>query len=273
MFTVPNPAMKNRHSISAFLVLAALISNLGAADVKVKPIRALMITGGCCHDYENQKAILSEGISKRANVTWTILHEGGTSGDHKVSIYHKKDWAKGYDVVLHNECFGKLTDVPFIENIAKAHKDGTPAVVIHCALHSYRHAKTDEWRKVLGVKSMRHQQKGPVDVVTMKPKHPVMKDFPKPWTTPNGELYEILEVYPGCTPLGLAFGSRTDKDHTCIWVNQYGKGRTFGTSLGHHNETMDNEAYLGLVTRGLLWACEKLGEDGKPKPGYEAKKK
>ena len=273
MFTVPNPAMKNRLSIFAFLVLAALISNLGAADVKVKPIRALMITGGCCHDYENQIAILSEGISKRANVTWTILHEGGTSGDHKVSIYHKKDWATGYDVVLHNECFGKLTDVPFIENIAKAHKDGTPAVVIHCALHSYRHAKTDEWRKVLGVKSMRHQQKGSVDVVTMKPKHPVMKGFPKPWRSPNGELYEILEVYPGCTPLGIAFGLRTDKDHTCIWVNKYGKGRTFGTSLGHHNETMDNEAYLGLVTRGLLWACEKLGEDGKPKPGYEAKKK
>ena len=86
MFTVPNPAMKNRLSIFAFLVLAALISNLGAADVKVKPIRALMITGGCCHDYENQKRILSEGISKRANVTWTILHEGGPSGDHKVSI-------------------------------------------------------------------------------------------------------------------------------------------------------------------------------------------
>ena len=55
----------------------------------------------------------------------------------------------------------------------------------------------------------------------------------KPWKTPHGELYEILEVYPGCTPLGQAFGSRTDKDHVCIWVNKYGKGRTFGTSLGH----------------------------------------
>jgi len=254
------------------LFLVASAASVHAADGKVKPLRALMITGGCCHDYENQKRILSEGISQRANVEWTILHEGGATRDHRVSVYEKKDWAKGYDVVLHNECFGGITDASFVENIAKAHKEGTPAVVIHCALHSYRNAKTDEWRKVLGVKSMRHQQKGPVDVVNLKADHPVMKGFPKPWTTPNGELYEILEVYPGCTPLGQAFGSRTDKDHVCIWVNQYGKGRTFGTSLGHHNETMDNEVYLGLVTRGLLWACGKLDKNGAPKRGYGAKK-
>ena len=35
-----------------------------------------MVTGGCCHDYEAQKKILSEGISARANVEWTIVHEG-----------------------------------------------------------------------------------------------------------------------------------------------------------------------------------------------------
>lgn len=242
------------------------IASLTAAE----PIKALMITGGCCHDYPNQKRILSHGISARANVKWTIIHEGGTTRDHQVSIYHQKDWAKGYDVVLHNECFGGVTDAAFVNRIAQAHKEGTPAVVIHCSMHSYRGAKTDEWRKVLGVKSMRHQQKDSVDVVTLKPDHPVMKEFPKPWKTPNGELYEILEQYEGCTPLAQAFGTRTKQDHVCVWLNEYGKGRTFGTTLGHHNETMDNDAYLGLVTRGLLWACGKLGEDGKPSPGYEA---
>ena len=260
------PLMKMLHSF-ALLLLASVIS-ADASDRAVKPLKALMITGGCCHDYEKQKRILSEGISKRANVEWTIVHEGGTARDHRVSVYEKKDWAKGYDVVLHNECFGGVKDAAFVENIALAHKNGTAAVVIHCALHSYRHAGTDEWRKVVGVKSMRHQQHGSVEVVNLKSNHPVMKGFPGPWATPNGELYEILETYPGCTPLGQAFGSRTKKDHVCIWVNKYGKGRTFGTSLGHHNETMANEVYLGLVTRGLLWACGKLGKDGKPQEGY-----
>ena len=56
-----------------------------------------------------------------------------------------------------------------------------------------------------------------------------------------------------------------------MWVNQYGKGRVFGTTVGHHNETMAEPTYLDLVTRGLLWACGKLGEDGKPLAGYGPK--
>lgn len=44
-------------------------------------------------------------------------------------------------------------------------------------------------------------------------------------------------------------------------------------SPGHDNSTMKDPVCLDLVTRGLLWACGKLGEDGKPLPGYEAKKK
>ncbi|MGI9243322.1 MAG: ThuA domain-containing protein, partial [Verrucomicrobiales bacterium] len=102
-----------------------------AADPK--PIRALMITGGCCHDYEKQKLIISSGISERAKVDWTIIHEGGTSRDHKVSVYSKPDWADGYDVILHNECFGALTDDAFIEGITKAHKDGVASVALHCS--------------------------------------------------------------------------------------------------------------------------------------------
>ena len=41
-----------------------------AADEK--PIRALFICGGCCHDYAKQKDIITQGISARANVVWTI---------------------------------------------------------------------------------------------------------------------------------------------------------------------------------------------------------
>ena len=78
-----------------------------------EPLHALLVTGGCCHDYEAQKRILSEGISARANVTWTIVHEGHDR-TNQVSIYTNADWAKGYDVVLHNECFGFVTNVAFV---------------------------------------------------------------------------------------------------------------------------------------------------------------
>ena len=33
-----------------------------------RPLRALLICGGCCHDYTEQHKILSDGIQARANV-------------------------------------------------------------------------------------------------------------------------------------------------------------------------------------------------------------
>jgi hypothetical protein len=42
--------------------------------------------------------------------------------------------------------------------------------------------------------------------------------------------------------------------------------------MAHSNATMSDPIYLGVVTRGLLWACGKLGPDGNPLPGYGPKK-
>ena len=254
-----------------FLLILLAALPLGAA----KPIRALLVTGGCCHDYVKQKIILSQGISKRANVVWTIVHEGGKSRNHRFSIYKKKDWIKDFDVVVHNECFGAIGSKEFVEGLAIAHRDsGVPAVVLHCTMHSYRAADkvTDEWRKLLGVTTVRHQQHVAVEIKNLKPEHPVMKGFGKSWTTPKGELYEIVKVWPKCTPLGQAYGVRTKKNHPCIWVNEYGKARVFGTTIGHHNETMQSEQYIGYVTRGLLWACGKLDKNGQPVKGYGPRK-
>ena len=38
--------------------------------------------------------------------------------------------------------------------------------------------------------------------------------------------------------------------------------------LGHANTTMSAPEYLGVVARGLLWACGKLNDDGRPDDGF-----
>ncbi|TWT57527.1 Trehalose utilization [Thalassoglobus neptunius] len=234
-----------------------------------EPLKGLLITGGCCHDYENQKTIITEGLSQRANIVWDVVHEGGTTRDHKVSVYSDPDWAKKYDLIVHNECFGGVTDPEFVSSIANAHFDGVPAIFIHCALHSYRNSgAADAWRELIGVTSKSHEGKRALNVVRVDD-HPVMTGFPEEWKTPNGELYKIEQVWTNCTPLALAFGEDTQKDHPVIWVNKFGKANVFGTSLGHHNETMNNDIWLDLVARGALFVTGKLTEDGNPKPGYE----
>ena len=253
-------------------VLALAADGGKGAEAKQTSLKVLMVTGGCCHDYERQKMILSSGINSRANVEFTIVHEGGGSREHKVCIYSNPDWAKGYDCVLHNECFGKVEDVAFSEGIAKAHFDGVPAVMLHCSAHSYRAAKTDEWRKCVGQTSMSHEKNRDLKVKNIAPDHPVMRGFPEEWLDPRDELYKNEKLWEHFNPLAKAYGEDTKKDHFVIWTNQYGKARVFGTTLGHGNHTMEDPVYLDLVTRGLLWACGKLGEDGKPLPGYEAAK-
>ena len=248
-------------------LFTAVITASAVAEDAPKPIHALMVCGGCCHDYENQKRILSEGISKRANVEWTIVQEG-TDREHRVSIYENPDWAKGYDVVLHNECFGFVKDDKFVEGIARPHFEGLPAVVVHCSTHSYRMATTDEWRQLIGQSSFSHEKKKDLDVKCLQPTHPVMIGFPAEWHDPQDELYKNEKLWPNFVPLAQAYGMDTQKDHACIWVNTYGKGKVFGTTLGHSNETMESDVYLDLVTRGLLWACDKLNDDGTPKAGY-----
>jgi type 1 glutamine amidotransferase len=258
--------------VSSLVVVFALplsaVSQEPASDAAAaRPIRALYVTGGCCHDYDVQKDLIPKGIAARAKVEWKVVHQGGTSRDAMIELYKDPDWADGFDVVVHNECFGAVVDADFVENIVRPHRDGgVPAVTIHCSTHSYRVVATDEWRKLLGVSSYSHESHHAFEVVNLKADHPVMIGFPEKWQTPAGELYKISKVWEHTTPLGQAFGEDTQMDHVCVWVNQYGKARVFGTTIGHHNETIETGVYLDLLTRGLLWSVDKLGDDGKPKP-------
>jgi uncharacterized protein len=253
------------------LLLVAIFSLcLSVKAQETKPLKALMVCGGCCHDYENQKKIVSDFIAARANVVFDIVHEGGTTREHKVSVYQKPDFWKGYDVIIHNECFGQVDDVAFVENIANAHLvHGVPAVMLHCSTHSYRAAKTEAWHETLGMTSTYHEKNRDLNVRTVGKDHPIMIGVPEKWIDPKDELYVAEKFWPSATPLAVAYGEDTKKDHPVIWLNNAGKARVFATTLGHNNSTMQNAVYQEVVTRGLLWAVGKLGPDGNPLPGYE----
>lgn len=250
----------------------AVVLSLGfhpATAAEPAKLKGLLITGGCCHDYQTQKQIIAKGLAQRMNIAFDIVHEGGTSKDHRVSVYEKPDWWKGYDVIVHNECFGDVQDEKFLAGILAAHTSGVPAVFIHCSMHSYRKSPAaDQWREMIGVTSQRHEKQRAEDVKVVAVDHPVMRGFPAEWKTPNGELYVIEKVWPNCTPLAQAFGPDTKQQHPVAWVNTFGKTRIFGTTLGHHNETMNSEEWLGLVSRGTLWAVDKLTDDGRPAAGF-----
>jgi putative membrane-bound dehydrogenase-like protein len=243
------------------VVVLQLVAGLALADTpdSEKPIRALLVTGGCCHDYSRQKLILTKGISARANVVWTVVQQGGTGTNVQIPLYQDKNWEDGFDVVVHNECFAGASNKEWVERILRPHREGLPALLIHCAMHSYR-TGDDKWFEFVGVQSPRHGAHYAYTVENQRPAHPIMLGFGESWQAPKGELYHTVRLFPTAQPLAHAKRMSDNEPQICVWTNQYGKGRVFGTTIGHYNETMAQPEYLNLVTRGLLWSVDRLDE-------------
>lgn len=255
-------------------IILLLLAAVGAAacanqPTSSDPIQGLLITGGGWHDFEAQKHILTEGLADRTNIEWTIDHEAGDEADAKISRHETTDWAEEFDVVVYNMSFSYVTDAAWIERIARAHHEhAIPAVVIHGAVHSYRRSDTDAYRELIGVGSYRHDSHRPFTVENLEPEHPIMQSFPEEWETPNGELYDIEKVWPTVDVLARAWSEETEEYHPVIWTNELREVNIFGTTIGHHNVTMEHPVFLDMVARGLLWTLGRLQEDGTPVAGY-----
>ena len=251
--------MKFIRPLAAVVSLTVCLS-LSAADKLYtgKPLKGLIITGGCCHNYKFQSEAITTGISKLADVEFTVVNEGGTGTRAEIDLYKNADWAKPYDVIIHNECFADTTNEDYIRSITSAHKAGKPALVIHCAMHTYRSAKIDDWREFLGVTSKHHEHQSKYPVKVVAKDHPIMKGFPENWVTPMDELYIIEKAWPKTTPLATSTSERTSKVQPVIWVNDYHGTRVFGTTYGHSDDTFRDPVFINLLGRAFLWSAGKL---------------
>jgi type 1 glutamine amidotransferase len=283
--------MPTRSLVLGAALLAAV--SAPAADA-VKPLRVLLVAGGCCHDYAAQTQILEKGIEARVRADVEVVFNPDKSTKATFEIYGNPDWVSGYDVVIHDECSADVTDPAYVDRILAAHRRGTPAVNLHCAMHSYRWgdfrhpvatgADNGGWFEMLGLQSTGHGPQQPIEIVFADRAHPVVQSLTD-WKTINEELYNNIQVLP--TAKVLATGRQlvppkpkkdepadpaakpTEASAVVVWTNEYGpnKTRIFSTTLGHNNDTVADDRYLDLVTRGLLWAAGKLGDDGAPAPG------
>jgi type 1 glutamine amidotransferase len=274
--------------------LAAVYFVKAADSTAPKPLRILLIAGGCCHEYDKQTQALKDGIEARLNAVVDVAYNPDKSTKATFEIYHSKDWAKDFDVVIHDECSADVTDPAYVGNILAAHKAGVPAVNLHCAMHSYRWGNFREavkpgadnagWYEMLGLQSTGHGPQEPIDITFTAPDHPITKGLEN-WTTIKEELYNNIQILGGSP---LASGRQiqppkakkgetlppdakpTEATAVVAWTNEYGpaKTRIFSTTIGHNTATVQDERYLKLISRALLWTTGKLADDGTPAVGY-----
>jgi type 1 glutamine amidotransferase len=220
-------------------------------------LRALIVSGGCCHDYALQDKVMMDIMAKTLPIDWTVVVQGGSGTRAKLPIYENPDWIKGFDIVVHNECSADVDDDAFVKRITEPHRLGkVPAMVIHCSMHSYRALTTDPWREFLGVTSRRHTTAHHVGVTFAKD-NPIVQGMAESWSTPTDELYVIEKIWPETTALATAVSPEDQKTYPVAWAHEYNGARVFGTTLGHGNDTWTDPVFQDLLRRGFRWAVNR----------------
>ena len=248
---------KHRKFLSACAVIALAIT---ASLQSEEPLKVLLVTGENHHDYENQKKILSEGVKERVPSEWTVWHH--KNPDAAKAALSVKGWADDYDVVVYNICHAVEKDKAFVDKLCKVHHDGKPAVAIHCTMHSYHFTikgkeGEKEFNRLLGGYSRKHGAHKPIKVTKTVVDNPSTKDMPAEWSTTQGELYILKKLYDTTTVLAYGDAGYEEGPQPVIWLNRYGAGRIFCTTLGHHNSTMERPEYLDMISNGIKWAAGK----------------
>jgi type 1 glutamine amidotransferase len=199
-----------------------------------------------------------DAISKAFPVDWTLAIQGGRGTTGEMPIYRDPAWAKGFDIVIHNECLADVTDAALIKRITDAHRNGgPPAIVVHCAMHTFRASSEDVWREFLGVTTRRHTKAHNISVKVAAGDNDIMKGFKPDWVTPVDELYVIEKFWPRSSAVATAVSPEDQKEYPLAWTSDYDGTRIFGTTLGHGNDTWNDPTFQDLLTRAFKWAMRR----------------
>lgn len=106
-------------------------------------------------------------------------------------------------------------------------------------------------------------------VENRSPQHPIMRGIPSKWLHTKDELYEKLcGPAENVTILATSFSDEegnsppwdetvkgSDRNEPVLLAIEYGKGRTFHSTLGHADYSMECIGFISTFTRGCEWAA------------------
>jgi len=211
----------------------------GAEKIKV------LLVGGRGHDWKGFHSVIAPVLEK--------------TGDFDVTLTVKLDDLKPenisrYNVVLFYGSGGDFSDPAQEQGLEQFVSSGGGLAGVH-ATDAFK--KSDVYWKLMGGRFTTHGG-GTFTVRIQDRQHPItapMSDFEI-----RDESYANKD-HPEAKLHSLVKIDRGKEQQSMAWVQEYGKGRIFSTTLGHGKEAFVNPQFQRLVVRGLYWAAGREPKD------------
>lgn len=251
------------------LALCLLIAgSLISATAQQQPkIQALIITGQNGHDWRGTTPVLRQQLEDTGRFEVRVTEEFRGAGPETLAPY---------DVVILNYYEKKKPELRWGERADNALLDfvrsGKGLVMYHFSTaafegwQEYEKMSGGNWRPNNGHHSAAHDF-----VVDIKDTgHPITRGMKPSFPEATDELYANLRWQPEGTyhVLATAWDDHSlykgkakqpipgkGLNQPMLWTVQYGKGRVFGTALGHDGKALENLGCKVTFVRGTEWAA------------------
>ncbi|MFY0626802.1 MAG: ThuA domain-containing protein [Reichenbachiella sp.] len=247
-----------------YLIIFCAVSILTFCQPKEEPssdkIKVLIIDGFSNHDWKQTTSVVKLILEESGLFSVNVSTAPETPNDIAWG-----DWnpALGnYDVVIQNTNNIHNPVIKWPNRVEKALEDyvsdGGGLYILHSANNAFPH--WSEYNKMIGL-GWRSEHEGiaihikedgqlaeiPIgegrstyhgprndEVINILNEHPINKNFPKAWKTPDMELYKYARgPAKNLTVLSYANEKATNINWPVEWTISYGKGHVYNSSMGH----------------------------------------
>lgn len=181
-----------------------------------------------------------------------------------------KETLKNFDVVLFFTTGNPLTKDELKDLLDWVKAGGTFAGT-HCATDTLYNT---EYGDLVGGYFDGHPWHQKIKLKVEDPKHPAAAGF-ESGAEITDEIYQFKKVPYSREKLHVVLsvvndsldvkkGKREDQDYAVSWVQEFGKGKVFYTSLGHRKEVWKDERFQKHLIGGLKWATGQAPGDATP---------
>lgn len=255
------------------LLIAALLTCAGTLAQANGKVMYVTHEPGRWHDYSAQLADFREVATSAG---WDLTVATGDK-DQLFEFLRSENFAAGQEAVVYNFCLADSGDMAAMQNlIAQTVEGGVPAVLVHCAMHSWWDSfkkgkpipgnelglarankrllkqwtkeQPDQplpaWGDFTGVASTKHGPKKPIALLP-EDNAPLTLPIPEGYRTRDTELYNNHYITPDVVP--LVHGVQGDDKAIAVWLAPRGEGSIIGVTLGHADEEWDDPVFRDLL--------------------------